>query len=187
MSAGAGGGAGVSGSGRGTGSSLPASVATRLEHPVTAVFDVVVEGGLPAPGDQQSRGILSGRPIYTVYLPVGPGKHWLMQYCVPNQSVPTRQSAGVVSLGTTAPVRAPYPRTTVVPPAELLPSTNALLIHGYIDTAGGFEELRAVRAEQTAAVLPLLGYFKEWIFRPAVQSGGPVRVEVLLVIPPATR
>lgn len=192
MSAGAGGGTGISGSGRGagragTGSSLPSSVATRVEHPVTAVFDVVVEGGLPAPGDRQSRGILSGRPIYTVYVPVGTGKQWLMQYCVPNQSAPTRVSAGVVSLGTTAPVRAPYPRTTVVPPAELLPTTNALLIHGYIGTSGGFEELRAVYAEQTAAVLPLLGHLQQWIFRPAVQGGAPVRVEVLLVIPPATR
>lgn len=191
LAAGSGSGAGTgraSPSGRpGLASGLPSSVATRVEHPVTAVFDVVVEGGSPAPGDRQSRGILSGRPIYTVYLPVAPGKPWLMQYCVPNQSVPTRVTGGVVSLGTTAPVRAPYPRTTVVPPAELLPATGSLLIHGYISAGGEFEELRAVNAEQTAALLPLLSYFKEWIFRPAVQGGGPVRVEILLVIPPAAR
>jgi hypothetical protein len=154
-----------------------------VEHPVTAVFDVVVEGGSLAPGDRQSQGILSGRPIYTVYLPVAAGKHWLMQYCVPNQAVSTRVSGGVVSLGAPAPLRAPYPRTTVVPPAELLPAANALLIHGYISAAGEFEELRAVNAEQTPAVLPLLSYLKEWIFRPAVQGGAPVRVEVLLVVP----
>jgi hypothetical protein len=189
MSAGVGTGAGGPGLGGEAGrlGALPPSVATRLEHPITAVFDVVVEGGSPAPGDRQSRGILSGRPIYTVYLPVGTGKHWLLQYCVPSQSVVTRVSPGAVSLGTTAPVRAPYPRTTVVPPAELLPATHALLIHGYIGTGGVFEELQAVHTEQTAAVLPLVNYLNEWTFRPAVQSGTPVRVEILLVVPPAAR
>jgi hypothetical protein len=180
-----GGGAGLGSAGPASG--LPSSVPTRIEHPVTAVFDVVVEGAAPLAGQGAGAGVLSGKPVYTVYLPAGPGKQWMLQYCVPKQSGGPRISGGVVSLGAEPPLRAPFPRTMIIPPAELLPDAGTVLVHGYIDAKGQFQELRAVSAAQTSLVAALLPHLQSWVFRPAVRGGAPVAVEVLLVIPATAR
>lgn len=188
---GSGGGAGPGGGASpvafGAASGLPSSVPTRIEHPVTAVFDIVVEGAAPLAGQSAGAGVLSGKPVYTVYLPVGAGKQWMMQYCIPKQSGGPRRAGGVVSLGSEPPLRAPFPRTMIVPPADLAPAAGTLLVHGYIDAKGEFRDLRATSQSQTALLAALLPHLQGWVFRPAVRGGAPVEVEILLVIPAAAR
>lgn len=180
-------GAGASPAGTGMASGLPSSVPTRIEHPVTAVFDIVVEGAAPLAGQSAGAGILSGKPVYTVYLPVGVGRQWMLQYCIPRQSAGPRVSGGVVSLGSEPPLRAPFPRTMIIPPADLLPAAKTLLVHGYIDAKGEFQQLRAVSEREAPVFAALLPHLQGWVFRPAVRGGTPVQVEILLMIPAAAR
>jgi hypothetical protein len=160
---------------------------TRIEHPVTAVFDVVVEGAAPLPGQGAGAGVLSGKPVFTVYLPVGGGRQWILQYCIPKLSGGPRISGSVISLGSEPPLRAPFPRTMIIPPAELLPAAGTVLVHGYIDAKGEFQQLRAVSAGQASLVAALLPHLQGWVFRPAVRGGAPVQVEILLAIPATPR
>jgi len=128
---------------------------------------------------------LSGRPIYTVYLQVGANKEWVLQFCVPDMAGPV-QTGGLVSLGKPAPIGAPYPMVTVRPPEDWQHGSDYLLVHGFLDESGRFRDLRILPGESaapptTSALLDYLGY---WEFRPAVRDGRPVRIEVILAVPP---
>ena len=51
--------------------------------------------------------MLSGRPVYTVYVPVGTGKGWVLQYCLPKSEESRAETSKVVQMGTVTPVSAP--------------------------------------------------------------------------------
>jgi hypothetical protein len=124
----------------------------------------------PAPGALR-------HPIYTVY--VLANRNWVMQYCVPNESMIV--GAGVsVQLGNPAPVKAPYPRITVVPPVG---GNDRITLHGFITATGAFRNLRVVVGEKLATDLMVLPLLSRWTFRPATRDGRPIEVEVVLVIP----
>jgi hypothetical protein len=160
------------------------SVPTRVIHPETGVFDVVVVQPSPLDGLIESSGLLSGRPVYTVYLNVGAPKEWTMQYCVPNDNLQT--SANTIQLGNPAPVKAPFPRVTLLPPADFLPKTARTILHGFLNDTGLFEELRAVSTEDGDVGALLAPFLHEWEFRPATRDGVPIEIEILLVVPPST-
>jgi len=157
----------------------------RIIHPNNAVFDVVVVQTSTSESFPDAAAALSGRPIYTVYLQVGANKEWVLQFCVPDMSGPV-QTGGLVQLGKPAPIGAPYPMVTVRPPEDWLHGSDYLLVHGFLDESGRFRDLRilpgeAAAAPTTSALLDYLGY---WEFRPAVRDGRPVKVEVILAVPP---
>lgn len=157
----------------------------RIIHPNNAVFDVVVVQTSTSESFPDAAAALSGRPIYTVYLQVGATKEWVLQFCVPDKSGPV-QTGGLVQLGKPAPIGAPYPMVTVRPPEDWQHGSGYLLVHGFLDESGRFRDLRilpgeASTAPTTSALLDYLGY---WEFRPAVRDGRPVRVEVILAVPP---
>ena len=162
--------------------SLPAA-ASRLEHPASGVFDVIVES---ADGDAfpESAGVLSGRPVYSAYLDVGAPREWVLQYCIPGGEAQTVEVAGgVVRLGSPAPLVAPYPRITFRPPVPRRPGVTYVMVHGFLEADGRFDGLRVLGihgAEDGLSILPVL---QQWELRPATQDGRPVRVEILLAIP----
>lgn len=157
----------------------------RMIHPSNGVFDIVVVqssaiGALPDGAD-----MLSGRPIYTVYLQVGAPKEWILQYCIPNAAGPM-QAGNIVELGNPEPVRAPYPMVTVRPPQDWRHGADYMLVHGFLDASGRFRDLQVLPGHEAgdamaSALLQFLGY---WEFRPAVLDGRPVTVEVILAVPP---
>jgi hypothetical protein len=163
---------------------LPSTVETRIEHPISGVFDVVVIGSSVMDGAPGSAGILSGKPVYTVYLQVGTPKEWMLQYCIPNLSQDPVVSGSVVTIGNPSPVRAPYPRMTVVPPPSLLLADRSVMIHGYLDDSGHFEDLRLLGQDGSEIEPNVIPFLEQWTFRPATRDGMPVQIEVLLVIPP---
>jgi len=138
----------------------------------------------PLEGLIESSGLLSGRPVYTVYLNVGAPREWTMQYCVPNDNLQT--SANTIQLGNPAPVKAPFPRVTLLPPEDFLPKTARTILHGFLNDTGQFEELRAVRTEDGDVGALLAPFLHEWEFRPATRDGVPIEIEILLVVPPST-
>jgi hypothetical protein len=156
----------------------------RIEHPINATFDVVVQSS----SDQalpESVGALSGQPVYTVYLNVGAPKSWLLQYCVPRDvSGAVKIVAGAVNIGSPTPIKAPFPLVTVLPPITMVPRTGYIIVRAMLDASGQIKEPSILRAPNASFKEPILAELLKWQFRPAVRNGGPVAVEVLLAIPP---
>ena len=157
----------------------------RVLHPAGGVFDVVVVQTSNTEAFSAGADALSGRPIYTVYLQVGAPKEWIMEYCLPNMTGPA-QTGSIVSLGNPEPITAPYPTVTVRPPEDWRHGSDYLLVHGFLDESGRLRDMKILASENpqqplTDAVLQYLPY---WEFRPAVVDGHPVKVEVILAVPP---
>jgi len=131
----------------------------------------------------ESRGLLSGRPIYSVYISVGTSTDWAFYFCIPGEK-PASSNTSVVQLGApAAPVKAPYP-TRLVRPEIALPSWEKyVLVHGYVNEQGRFEGLRVVRSTQPGIDQALLASLTGWEFRAATRDGAAVMVEFLLSIP----
>jgi hypothetical protein len=78
----------------------------------------------------------------------------------------------------------PWPFYIVVPHiAADDVNADALMIHGFVNAAGRFEQLGVVSPPDFAQSEFVLNTLEEWKFRPAVQNGQVTTVEVLLIIP----
>ncbi len=180
--AGAGSGAGTGvGTGTGAGRSSPGSVT--INRPPTGTFDAVVVQSSPVDQYPESRGLLSGRPIYSVYVSMGTARDWTLFFCVPGEK-PQSGNGPVVVLGPMgAPVKAPYP-TKLLKPAIKLPSYQKyVLVHGLVNKDGKFEGLRMVRPIRPETDQALLAALASWEFRAATRDGVAIAVEFLLSIP----
>lgn len=150
---------------------------TRVLLPKDGQFGVVVVGSALAEQYPETAELWAGRPVYTVYLHLGPGKAWILQYSVP----PTSASANG------ARPEAPWPFDIVQP--HLNPSdftADALMVHGFVNLAGRFEHLAVVFPAEFAQTKFLLSALQQWQFRPGRQNGQLAAVEVLLIIPEQT-
>jgi len=99
-----------------------------------------------------------------------------MQYSLP-QSEDADEAGNVLQLN------APWPYTIVRPEngaGEM--EADALMVHGFVNTAGRFEGLNIVVPPDYEGSKVMLKSLEQWEFRPAVQNGQNVRVEVLLII-----
>jgi hypothetical protein len=127
-------------------------------------------------------GMLSGNPVYTVYLRVGDSKEWLMEYCVPAREN-ARNNAYEVYVGDATPVTAPFPISTVVPNSVLGQTAREknIIFHGYLTTAGDFRAMDS--RDQSTAARQIASLLAQWKFRPALKDKVPTEVEILLVVP----
>lgn len=117
------------------------------------------------------------RIVYTAYLHVGLPKSWILQYSLPRN---VEAAAG----GTVSRLEAPWPYNIVRP--NLPPGTiaaDALMIRGFVDQSGRFEDLAIVFPQPFSSAQFVLAALKQWQFRPALQNGQAIRVEVLLIVP----
>jgi hypothetical protein len=149
----------------------------RITLPKDGQFGVVVVGSSLAEEYPETVEIWKGRLVYTVYLHVGLGKSWILQYSLPHAE------EAAVAASTTRP-EAPWPYDILRP--DLLPgdfNSDAVMVHGFINLTGVFERLAVVFPSDFAQAKFLLGALKQWHFRPARQAGQLAAVEVLLIIP----
>ncbi|MGD0013460.1 MAG: energy transducer TonB [Bryobacteraceae bacterium] len=161
---------------------LAAAAATRIAHPTGGVFDVVVQSS-GQDGAPESAGVLSGRPVYSVYVHAGAPKDWTLQYCIPAGEDQSAEVSGpIVRLGNPAPLRAPFPTVTLRPPVHRPPGSY-VMVHGFVSPAGRFQNLRVLGAVPARDADLVLAVLEQWEFRPAMRQGQPVRVEILLAIP----
>ncbi|HET9087504.1 MAG TPA: hypothetical protein VFN53_08275 [Acidobacteriaceae bacterium] len=147
---------------------------TRLTLSKTGKFGVVVVGSSVAEEYPETLGIWADRLAYTVYLHMGLAKNWILQYALSN----ARQIPGANRPD------APWPYSMVRPdlaPGDL--NADAILVHGFINVAGRFDQLAVVYPPQFAQTKFVLGALQQWQFRPAMQNGQTTPVEVLLIIP----
>jgi hypothetical protein len=113
---------------------------------------------------------------YTVYVGVGLPHSWILQYSL--------SRGGNAPQGNIAGLAAPYPFNIVRP--NLAPGSidaDALMVHGYVNLAGRFENLAVVFPPDFPQAKFVLDSLAQWQFRPATLNNQDVRVEVLLIIP----
>lgn len=165
-------GGGTGGAGQG---SEPAF--TRLNLPPNGQFGVVVVGSSMTDQFPETATLWGARVIYSVYLRVGLAHNWILQY-----SLPANEDAA--SGSTTTKVDAPWPFYIVRPDATPQNvNADAMMIHGYVNTAGKFEGLTVAVPPGFKRAQTLLAALDQWKFRPAKHNGVACRVEVLLIIP----
>jgi hypothetical protein len=169
-------------SGAGTLAGAPGRVIIR---PATGSFDVVVTQSSSLDQFPEGKGLLTGRPIYSVYVPVDSSKDWTLFFCVPGEkAAASKPGTEVVDLSeTTPPIRAPYP-TRIVRPSITVPAFyKYILVHGYVTETGRVERLHIVRPVTPAIDQAILASLAGWEFRSATRDGVQIAVEFLLSIP----
>ncbi len=159
-------------------------------HAEDGQFDLMVTQTALSDVFADAKGLLRGARIETVYIQVGSTKEWILQYCEaapPDAEKAKDRQRGVFVLDESpVDVAAPFPAITVRPPAPVMPKASYVVVHGFIDLKGEFQDLEVV-GNRFASLLPMLKpSLNKWRFRPASRNGKPVQVEVLLLIPPVT-
>jgi hypothetical protein len=139
-------------------------------------FGAVIVGSSIAEKYPETMQLWAGRLAYTVYLHVGLEKNWILQYAVIRE-------ASSVSGNATQP-HAPWPylmeRPTLVAGDF---NSDAVMVHGLLNTSGHFERLAVVFPTDFSQAKFVLSALQQWRFRPALQDGKIIAVEVLLIIP----
>jgi hypothetical protein len=159
------------------GTSQPTVVHITL--PKDGKFGVVVVGSSLAEDYPETIHLWSGRLAYTVYLRVGVAKNWILQYSLP-------RAQEIASAGGVGRPDAPWPYDITRPSIDPDSNTDAIMVHGFVNTAGRFEQLAVVFPTALAEAKFLLHALQQWQFRPSTQSGQATAVEVLLIIPAET-
>jgi hypothetical protein len=145
--------------------------------PRTGGFGSVVVGDSLKEKYPEVGPLWSGRLAYTVYLHVGLTKSWILQYSLP-------RATDAAAAGFNQRLDAPWPYNIVRPAdgaGEM--DADALMIHGFVNQAGRFENLTILFPPEFAEAQLMLDSLRQWEFRPAAQNGQSVRVEILLIIP----
>ena len=176
--------------GQGGANGLPggeASVTTGADQPTVVhitlpkdgKFGVVVVGSSLAEDYPETVHLWSGRLAYTVYLRVGVAKNWILQYSLP-------RTQEIASAGSASRPDAPWPYDITRPSIDEDSNTDAIMVHGFVNTSGRFEQLAVVFPTALTEAKFLLHALQQWQFRPSMQGGQPAAVEVLLIIPAET-
>jgi hypothetical protein len=142
-------------------------VAALVVRPANGDFDVVVVQSSGTDMIADSARLLTGRPVYTVYVDVGTAKEWLFQYCVPGEWAGAQTSPNVVRLPNPAPVQAPYPVLMYRPVFALDPGARVALVHGFVEASGRISQPVILRGIAPARHAPVLDALSRWKFRPA--------------------
>ena len=150
-----------------------------LTRPQDGKFGVVVVGSSAGDDYPEAGNLWSGRLAYTVYLHVGVSKNWILQYSIPRAQV-------AAAAGDVARPDAPWPYDIARPSIDADANTDAIMVHGFVNTAGKFDQLAVIFPSELAEAKFLLRALQQWQFRPAMQNGQATQVEVLIIIPAET-
>jgi hypothetical protein len=149
-------------------------------------FDTVIVQSSPLDLFPEGRHLLTGRPVYIVYVAVGTAKDWVLYFCVDGgKAQDPGNGTGVVQLTSAPLVRAPYPTRIVRPKVSLPKYQKYVLLHARVTEGGRFSDTRVVNPGVAETDRAILEAVNGWEFRPANRDGVPVVVEVLLAIPAA--
>jgi hypothetical protein len=152
----------------------------RMVRPIDGHYDIdIVQSSGAIPG---TSGLLKGRPVYSVYLPVEAGKEWILQFCLPEQTSKPAVSS-IVRIDAIAPLTAPYAFSIVRPAIRFRAGAHYAFIHGFVTVSGRFEGLIQAGEQAIENFDSVVGDLQQWEFRPAAKDGQPTAVEILLCIP----
>ncbi|HEX5413968.1 MAG TPA: energy transducer TonB [Terriglobia bacterium] len=175
----------------GDAAALSAAAVAKLIYPILRVplknrFAMVVTAGPQGGGGLHVFGVLKGGKVYTIFLPM-PQRSWILQYSMMNdpnaQQKP--QHSGVtlqVDFGVVPPAveqRFDFHRPNLTAEQK----QKMIILHGYIGADGSVERVTIYRGVESLADRAARAAFEKWKFQPAVRSGKPVPIEILLGIP----
>src|SRR5215471_14982814 len=107
--------------------------------------------------------MLSGSPVYTVYLSVGDLKDWLLEYCAPareNGQVSPYQ----INVGDAGSVTPPYPISTIIPDnIRARQTTQPIVLRGLL-TAAGSVQIANLSETGNSFVYQLSALISRWHF-----------------------
>lgn len=148
----------------------------QVEHirlPKNGQYGMVVVGASPEEDYPETAGLWSGRTVYTVYLQTDTSENWILQYALPRTQTVAAQNGDRPD--------PPWPYDMMRPNMETY--NDVVLIHGFVNTEGHFEQLSVAYPPAFMGTSMLLKALRDWEFRPAISEGQPATVEVLLIIP----
>ena len=157
-----------------SGASQPTVVHITL--PKDGKFGVVVVGSSLAEDYPETIHLWSGRLAYTVY-----SARWRVQKL--DSAVFPSACAERYAAGKSTRPDAPWPYDITRPSIDTDANTDAIMVHGFVNTAGRFEQLAVIFPTELAEAKFLLHALQQWQFRPSMQNGQATPVEVLLIIP----
>lgn len=170
---------------------LSAATLARMVYPILRPppknrFAMVVTASPVGGGGLHVFNVLKGGKIYTIFLPM-PQRNWILQYSmVKNPDIEKKpQSRGVtlkIDFGIVPPAvdkRFDFHRPALTAEQR----KNMIILHGFIGADGTVQNLTVYRGVQSVANQAAEAAFKKWKFQPAVRSGKPIPIEILLGIP----
>lgn len=157
--------------GTGAESGTGTAPAEHIVLPKSGQFEMVAVGASPEEDYPETASLWAGRIVYSVYLQTETNHNWIMQYSLPRQAGDDPGSGHPT---------APWPYDMMRPNLKY---KDIVLVHGFVNTEGRFEQLSVAYPPQFSQADFLLRALKKWVFRPAMNEGQPAMVEVLLIIP----
>jgi len=136
-------------------------------------------------------GLLTGNPVYTVYLDVPEApRNWTLQFCIPQSSSKDRLEfrGNVVRIVPRKRVDPPFAQTKTAlrihaSPAEMAQWPRRALVYALVDAEGMLGDLRVVSGADPETNEIILANLRSWEFLPAFQDGEPIAVEAVFGIP----
>jgi hypothetical protein len=157
-----------------------------IEHPAGSTFDVIATHSSSEDALPDAAVKLSGAPVYTAFVPVGPGKEWLFQYCLMASSRADADESRFISLEAAENMQAPFPISTVLPKAAAHPVSSYALVHAILTPAGRLKDISVQGFAEQAYAARLIRALSGWRFRPVFLNAQAVEAEILLGIPRLT-
>ena len=146
---------------------------------------MVVSSGSFGGGGLRVFNVLHGNKIYSVYFPM-PGKNWILQYCAQDPPPQQDPNSRMVMLQMPAPVTPPAPIDQFDfhrPPSPPGSDASMIILHGNIHVDGTVSDLSIIQGLDPISNAAAILAFGRWKFKPALRSGAPVALEVLIGIP----
>jgi protein TonB len=148
--------------------------------------ELVVSAGPMGGGGSNVYGVLPCGKIYTVFLATGQ-KEWSLQYCQKSQSTDSAENGTRRTVvHTELPILPPEAekrydfKRLPLPPQK---AHKTILLRGTINEDGKVDNVEIYRGLQPTMDEAAQMAFRQWKFKPAMRSGKPVRVEILISIP----
>jgi hypothetical protein len=149
---------------------------------------MVVTTGPTGGGGLRVYGVLKGKKIYTVYLPM-PEKNWVLQYCAHDSSGTGQEPERLrVNVQLEVPVAPPSAieqfdfRRPPLPQSEPK-KTETIILQGIIQEDGSIAELKLYKGVGGVVDQAALAAFGRWKFRSARRDSKPIAIEILVGIP----
>ena len=137
----------------------------------------------------EAAGVLTGNPVYTVYLEV-PGftKKWVLQVCVPAADSTSEVEPGVIRVLSRKSLDPPYaeekkPLRLALDGFDPRYLPPRVVVYATVSPDGELGNMRIVSGLNPETDGQILANLREWEFNPAFRDGEPVAVEALFGIP----
>jgi len=142
------------------------------------------------PAIPEAAGVLTGNPVYTVYLEVpGFDRKWILQVCETEQDNGGLQvQDGVIRIVTRKKMDPPFAFRRVGPRIHydnLDPYTSPprVVVYAKVDAEGAINSVRVISGLDPETDNRILASVRAWDFHPAYRDGEAVEVEALFGIP----